>query len=78
MFGNGTFGSVDAVSGVDHPIQVVYQLALESDQHGLVKELSRVRIISLVGDGAYQFAQTRGLGVVLRDEFDSHHVTETT
>ena len=60
VFGNGTFGSVGAVSGVDHPIQVAYQLAVERDQHGLIKELSRVRPISLVGDGAYQFAQTRG------------------
>ena len=78
VFGNGTFASVGAVSGVDHPIQVAYQLAIERDQHGLIKELSRVRPISLVGDGAYQFAQTRGLGVVPREHFGEHHVTDTT
>ena len=78
VFGNGTFGSVGAVSGVDHPIQVAYQLAIERDQHGLIKELSRVRPISLVGDGAYQFAVSRGLGVVGREHFGEHHVTDTT
>ena len=78
VFGNGTFGSVGAVCGVDHSIQVAYQLAVERDQHGLIKELSRVRPISLVGDGAYQFAESRGLGVVPREQLADHHVTDTT
>ena len=78
VFGNGAFGSVGAVCGVDHPIQVAYQLAFERDQHGLIKELSRVRPISLVGDGAYQFAETRALGVVPREQLGDHHVTDAT
>ena len=78
VLGDGAFGSVGAVTGVDHPIQAAYRLAAERDQHGLIKELSRVRPISLVGEGAYRFAVRSGLGVVPRSEFEHHHVTDKT
>ena len=78
VFGNGSFGSVGAVTGVDHPIQVAYRLAADRDQHGLIKELSRVRPISLVGEGAYRFALRNGLGVALKPDVDQHHVTDKT
>ena len=78
VFGNGAFGSVGAVSGVDHPIQVAYRLAADRDAHGLIKELSRVRPISLVGEGAYRYALAHGLGVAHTSQLDQHHVTDKT
>jgi taspase (threonine aspartase 1) len=78
VMGNGAFGSVGATRGVDHPIQAAYRLAAERDEHGLIKELSRVRPISLVGEGAYRHAVSCGLGVVPKSDFEHHHVTDKT
>ena len=75
MLGNGSFGGVGGVSGVEHAIQVAYQLAKERNELGLVKELGRVRPIMLVGDGAYIYAQEHGFAVAPRESIDQHHVT---
>ena len=76
--GNGSYGSVGAVTGVDHPIQAAYRLCNERNQLGLIKELSRVRPISLVGQGAYEYAASSGLGVAPSADFPAHHVTDQT
>ena len=75
MLGNGSFGSVGAVSGVDSAIQVAFQLAKERNEKGLIEELGRIRPIMLVGDGAYRFAVKRGLPVAARNHIQSHHIT---
>jgi len=78
MFGNGTFGSVGAVSGVEHPIQVAYKLAKDHDENGLIKDMGRVRPIMLVGNGAYEYASKHGLAVCPRDQMDEYLITPRT
>ena len=75
MLGNGSFGSVGAVSGVDSAIQVAFQLAKERNEMGLLEEMGRIRPIMLVGDGAYRFASKKGLPVVARPLIANHHIT---
>ena len=75
MLGNGSFGSVGAVSGVDSAIQVAFQLAKERNEKGLIEELGRIRPIMMVSDGAYRFAAKRGLPVAARDRIHAHHIT---
>ena len=75
MLGTGSFGSVGAVSGVDSPIQVAFQLAKDRNEKGLIEELGRIRPIMLVGDGAYRFAVKRGLSVATRNHIRNHHIT---
>ena len=75
MLGNGSFGSVGAVSGVDSAIQVAFQLARERNEKGLLEEKGRIRPIMLVGDGAYRFAAKKGLPVVARQLIPNHHIT---
>jgi hypothetical protein len=75
MLGNGSFGSVAAVSGVDSPIQVAFQLATEYNEKGLLNELGRIRPIMMVGDGAHRFAVKRGLPAASRKHNHEHHIT---
>jgi isoaspartyl peptidase/L-asparaginase-like protein (Ntn-hydrolase superfamily) len=75
MLGNGSFGSVGAVSGVDSAIQVAFQLAKERNEKGLLEEMGRIRPIMMVGDGAYRFAVKKGLPVVARQHIFHHHIT---
>jgi taspase (threonine aspartase 1) len=75
MLGNGSFGSVGAVSGVDSAIQVAFHLAKERNEKGLIEELGRIRPIMMVGDGAYRFAVKRGLPVAACDHIRHHHIT---
>ena len=75
MLGNGSFGSVGAVSGVDSAIQVAFQLAKERNEKGLIEDLGRIRPILMVGDGAYRFAVKRGLPAAARQQIRGHHIT---
>ena len=78
VMGTGATGSVGAVTGVDHAIQVAHRLAKERNENGLIKELGRVRSIFLVGEGVYRYAQQSGLAVVPRDQIDQHNTTPQT
>ena len=78
VMGNGAMGSVGAATGVDHAIQVAHRLARERNDDGLIKELGRVRPISLVGEGVYRYAQQCGLAVAARDQLDQHNTTPQT
>jgi len=50
----------------------------ERDKHGLLKELHRVRPISLVGEGVYQYAHANGFSVAPRDQLQHYQTTELT
>ncbi len=78
MLGNGSFGSVSAVSGIDSAIGVAYHLVKERNEKGLVQELGRIRPIMMAGEGAYRYAVAQGLPVVPREHISNHHVTENT
>ena len=78
MLGNGAYSGVGAVCGVEHPIQLAYQLVKERNEYGLIKELGRVRPILLVGEGAWKYAEERGFARVGPQEWHDHHVTEET
>ena len=75
MLGNGSFGSVGALSGVDSAIRVAFHLAKERNEKGLIEELGRIRPIMMVGDGAYRYAVKRGIPVAPRERIRQHHVT---
>ena len=78
MLGNGAYSGVGAVSGVEHPIQLAYQLVKERNEYGLIKELGRVRPILLVGEGAWKYAEEKGFARVEQQEWYHHHVTDET
>ena len=78
MLGNGAYSGVGAVCGVEHPIQLAYQMVKERNEYGLIKELGRVRPILLVGDGAWKYAEEKGFARVGPQEWYDHHVTEET
>ena len=78
MLGNGAYSGVGAVCGVEHPIQIAYQLVKERNEYGLIKELGRVRPILLVGEGAWKYAEEKGFARVGPQEWHDHHVTEET
>ena len=78
VMGTGAMGSVSAACGIDHPIQVAHRLAKDRNDHGLIKEMGRVRPISLAGEGAYRYAQQCGLGVAAQDQIDQHNITSQT
>jgi len=78
MLGNGAYSGVAAVCGVEHPIQIAYQLVTERNEYGLIKELGRVRPILLVGEGAWKYAEEKGFARVGQAEWYDHHVTEDT
>ena len=78
MLGNGAYSGVGAVCGVEHPIQLAYQLVKERNEYGLIKEMGRVRPILLVGEGAWKYAEEKGFARVGPQEWHDHHVTEET
>ena len=78
MLGNGAYSGVAAVCGVEHPIQLAYQLVKERNEYGLIKELGRVRPILLVGEGAWKYAEEKGFARVGPEEWHDHHVTAET
>ena len=78
MLGNGAFSGVGAVSGVEHPIHIAYQLIKERNELGMIKELGRVRPILLVGEGAWRYAEEHGFARVEKAEWGNHHVTPET
>ncbi|GJN34989.1 hypothetical protein PR202_gb23709 [Eleusine coracana subsp. coracana] len=63
MDGNtGSFGAVGAVQGVKNPIQVALQLAKEQITGSSV--LGRIPPMFLVGEGAYQWAKSKGIDLL--------------
>lgn len=69
MSGDGVFGSIGAAAGIAHPIEAAACLAAESREP---MPLGRVRPIFLVGDGARQYALSRGLLAALSAEEARH------
>ena len=78
MVGNGSFAAVGAVTGVQNPINVAYELVDDRNRLGLIKELGRVRPLVLVGPGAYEFAQSRQLSVAKPEEMQNYQITDDT
>ncbi|EIE19581.1 N-terminal nucleophile aminohydrolase [Coccomyxa subellipsoidea C-169] len=58
MAGDGAFGAVGAVSGVENPVRVAGELARQSREP---MALGRVRPMFLAGDGAREWAKEQGL-----------------
>ena len=78
VMGTGAMGSVGAVSGVNHSIQVAHRLAKERTEEGLVGDLGRIRPIFLVGDAVYRYAKECGLEVCAPHEVQQHNTTAQT
>ncbi|KAJ1273526.1 hypothetical protein BS78_06G287700 [Paspalum vaginatum] len=73
----GSFGAVGAIRGVKNPIQVALHLA--KDQMTGSSLLGRIPPMFLVGEGAYQWAKSKGMDLVeSTSEANSWLVTENT
>ncbi|TVU16637.1 hypothetical protein EJB05_40211, partial [Eragrostis curvula] len=59
---SGSFGAVGAIRGVKNPIQVALQLAKEQMIGSSV--LGRIPPMFLVGEGAYQWAKSKGMDIL--------------